>query len=441
MPVNGDESRHAQEDGNELKKNWQEWKRMNIIIIGNGVAGNSAASAIRKFDKLANITIISEETFPHYSACVLPNYISGELEREKVLLKTPADYAKEGVRTILGERVREIDIAGKSVRLGDKELNYDKLIIATGSNLAIPPIEGTEKEGVFKLKSLFDADKIMRSPGKRAAVIGAGFIGVGASIALAKKGWDVFDISRRWMLPRVFDEKPSWLLKEIIEEHGIQVLTGERVIGISGNARAESVVTDKRKIRCDLVVLATGLRPEVQLARRAGLEIGNLGGIKTNAQLMTSIEDIYACGDCIQAKDIVTGKDTLSLLWHNAKQQGNAAGCNCVELFTRYPGSLNVTAVDIFGTYAVSIGHTMDTFRDARLQVIEGNGRYHYYRLLIIGEILVGAQCIGEIKNMGALLSVLRRKDSLQLLERVIKNEELLRRNPWRYRMQSYIRH
>jgi NAD(P)H-nitrite reductase large subunit len=156
-----------------------------IVIVGNGVAGNSAASAIRSTSKETAITIISQEPFPEYSACTLSKkYLSGEMGREGVFLKATEDYSREKIATIFGQKVTEIDTRGKKLILEQGKIAYDKLILATGGNPVVPPLSGVEKEGIFTLKSLADADSIFHYSGRKAVVIGAGAIGVEASISL-----------------------------------------------------------------------------------------------------------------------------------------------------------------------------------------------------------------------------------------------------------------
>lgn len=412
-----------------------------IVIIGNGVAGNSAASAIRGVSEGSFITMISEEPSPEYSACVLSKrYISGEMKREEVFLKAFEDYSKENIRTIFGQKVTGLDIANKKVLLQKGGESYDKLIIATGANPVVPPIEGINKEGIFTLKSLEDADRISNYTGEKAVVIGAGPIGVEASISLRKRDWEVTLVELLgWVLPRAFDERPSLRLRKIIEGHGIRVLTGERAVKFNGDTHVRSVITDKREIECDMVILVLGVRPEVKLAQEAGIEIGNLRGIKVNRQMRTNVEDVYACGDCIQARDIITDEDILSLLWYNAKQQGEIAGYNSVGIKRFYPGAMNISGADILGTYAASIGHTADRFKDTGLKIIEGENEY-YHRLLIAKGVVVGAQVIGNPTNVGPMVSAIRKGDSLQKLQNVIGNENLLFRNPWCYRIYPYIK-
>jgi NADH oxidase (H2O2-forming) len=415
-------------------------KNSSIVIIGNGIAGNSAASAIRKFNRDIAITMISEEAFPEYCNPALPNYISGELERKRVFLKTFDDYSKEGIKAIFGQRVTALDIKGKELFLEGKNIHYDKLIIATGGQAIIPSIEGVDKKGVFTLRSLADADKIFDYSGERVVVIGSGLVGIEISMALKKKGWEVVNISRRWVLPRVFDEKPSSILKEIMEEHGIKMLTWERIGRILGDNEVEGVVTDKQEIKCDMVILAPGMMPRAELAQQAELEIGEFGGIRTDEQMMTSVEDIYACGDCTETRELTTNKYRLILLWGNAKRQGEVAGLSCIGIPKCYPGSINVISIDVFGTHAVSIGGSMDMLKGTDLEVIENHNNY-YYRLLVADGVLVGAQFVGKTEDIGPLINVIRKSARIERLEKIIINTKgLLSKNPWYYKIYPYIR-
>lgn len=410
-----------------------------IIIIGNGIAGNSAASAIREVDKEVAITLISQEAVPEYSPCALPKkYLSGEMRKEELFLKRFEDYSREGIKALLGQKVVGINVESKKVILEAEEMKYDKLVIATGSKPVLPPLGGRDKEGVFTLKSLADAEEICRHPGKRVVIIGAGALGVETSIALRKRGWEVSMIVRSRVMRAAFDEKASLLLGRILEDYGVKLFLGERVTSIEGDGQVEGVITDKREIEADKVILALGMEPNIELAQKAGIGIGELGGIKVNRQMMTDIEDIYACGDCVEVPDMITGKNTLSLLWHNAKQQGQTAGYNCLGVKRSYPGALDIVSVNASGKHAVSIGHTAAEFKDQELKTIEGENKF-YYRLLAVEGVLVGAQFIGKTEDLGPLLSMLRRGDRLDKLQSMLANEVLLAKNPWSYRLASYF--
>lgn len=412
-----------------------------MVIIGNGVAGNSAVSAIREVKKDAEIAVISEEVFPEYSACVLPDYLAGEIKRDRVFLNSLDDYAKENVKTIFGHRAVAIDAQGKKVVLDNgEEIAYDKLIIATGGKPTVPPLEGASQEGVFTLKSMDDVESILAYPIKKVVVVGSGPIGTEAAVAFGKRGCRVWLVELLdWILPRVFDKKPSGMLKRVLEEKGIKVLVGERVVEILGKGKVEGLLTNKRKISCDAVILAIGMRPDVDLAKRAGIKIGETGGIMVNHKMMTTKEDVYACGDCVETKDPLTGKPALILLWHNAKRQGQVAGYNCAGVPCSFPGSTSVVSLNIFDTFASSIGNPAADFEDDGVQVVERECEDFYYRMVVADGVIAGAQSIGKIEDMGILLPLVRKGYSLDKLKKMIKNRELLSLSPWFYKMSRYV--
>ena len=400
---------------------------MNVIVLGNGVAGNTAASTLRQLDKEAAITIISEESFPEYTACALPHYISGEHSRRRLFLRTKKDYASEKIKTILGQKVTAIHPANKTIDMDGKSLSYDKLIIATGSRPVVPPIPGVNLAGVFSLKSPGDADRIIEGMGKAVVLIGSGPIGVETAIALRKRGLEVYLIEfLDRIMPKIFDVKPSLMLRSILEEKGITVLTGERVNSILGSTKVEGIVTDKRQIVCDEVVMGVGVRPNVELAKQAGITMGSFGGIAVNRQMQTNFKDIYACGDCVQTRDIATGKETLCLLWHNAKREGVIAGSNCAGIPKIYLGSETLTSLDVYGTHAASFGRIEDdSTQEEKVTVTERSTGNGYYRLIVSGGKIVGAQSIGNAQDMGALLYALIKRESLSKINQIIESKPL----------------
>jgi NADH oxidase (H2O2-forming) len=412
---------------------------MIVIVLGNGVAGNTASSTLRHLDNQADIVIISEEAFPEYTACALPHYIAGEFDREQLFLRTEKSYSDERIKTILGQKVTAINPGNKLISLDSQSLSYDKLIIATGSTPVKPPIPGIELDGVFTLKSPGDADRILGNLGKSTVVIGSGPVGVETAIALRKRGAEVHLVEfLDRIMPKIFDEKPASILTEILEKHEIKVFTGERVVSISGNGRVESATTDKRVIECDEIVLSVGMRPNVELAKQAGINIGPLGGIAVNRQMKTNLEGIYACGDCVETKDMASGKDNLSPLWHNAKRQGIIAAYNCAGIHKIYPGSETITSLDVYGTHAVSFGDIETDNKDGDIEVIEKDTGSNYHRLVISKRRLVGAQSVGDAKDLGALLYAMVKRENLNKIQYSV-DEELQPINPLYHRIARYL--
>jgi NAD(P)H-nitrite reductase large subunit len=400
-------------------------KAKRFVIVGNGIAGLTAAQAIRRLDKESSVTIISEEPYPTYSPCVLPDYLTGEIRREKVFVREFQDYSRENIQLITSERAIALDPDRKKIILQAKSVAYDKLIISTGSKPRIPPIRGTKKKGVFTFKSIEDGDSICRWEGHIAVVIGSGPVGVEVSLALKRKGYKVFLIGLyNRILPRIFDEYPASLIKNALENSGIDVGIQENVVEILGGREVEGVLSDRRKIKCDTVILAIGMKPEKSFTEGI-LEQGKLGGIKVNDRMSTSIQDVYACGDCVEAQSLIDGQPILSLLWHNARQQGEVAGSNAAGILRTYPGSLNIKGMEVSGLKAISIG-IIGAGLESDLEIVEVRRNEGYRRLVLFKGVLVGIQSINWNENLGLFLAAILRKERVKACQDLTSS-----RRPW----------
>lgn len=389
---------------------------MKVVIIGNGIAGNTAAATVSKLQPEAEVTIVSSEDQPHYSACALPHYIAGETDRETLFLNDRTGNNGENVRLIMGQEVKGISPEDKKVHLDKSSIPYDKLILAMGSRPIMPPIEGIGLDGVFPLKTIRNAERILSYPVSRAVVVGSGPVGIETAIALHNRGVKVYIVELLdTILSKVFDKIPSLRLRRIIEENGIEVFTGEQVNQIVGNGKVEGVITDKRRLDVDMVVMAAGMRPNAELAVEAGIKTGELRGIEVSPQMETSIKDIYACGDCAEAYDLVTGDRALSMLWHNAIKQAETAARNCCGHTAVYDGSMNITSMDIFDTHAVSMGVCGAQLEKLKkVKTVEEKSWDNYHRLVFSEGRMVGAQVIGRTEGVGAFLYAIMRKDKIK---------------------------
>jgi NADH oxidase (H2O2-forming) len=411
---------------------------MHIVIIGNGIAGNEVAFNIRKYDKQSKITIASAENCAEYNPGSLPYYVAGGIPREKIFLRKIEDYHKGNINLLLEHKISEINTDKKRVYTeNNTEIDYDKLVIATGAKLRAPPIEGLDKEGVLGCKDLSDADELAKHKGKIAVIIGSGLVGIEVSEALRKKDYKVYLIELLdWIIPMLFDKEPAMLLTNLLSKHGIHALTHEKVLSICGNKKVNSVITDQREIKCDTVVVATGVVPNVSVIANAGIKIGKLGGIKVNDRMMTSVEDVYACGDCAEAKDAFTNEDSLYLLQHNAIEQAEIVAKNCVGRYSTYRGTWNFARVYYFDTHAVSIGKTLSLFGETNnVKVNETQFPDGYCRLIIGNGELRGAQAIGKFADYaGILLGAMWRHVDLSKIS-WDKVYQINSSYPWVYRM------
>lgn len=425
---------------------------MKVIIIGNGIGGFSAAKKLRHLDFPCEVTVISAEPYPLYSACVLPDYISGEIPRERTFVKSMEDYEKLGVHALFGDQVKEVDPIDKRVFTERGEtFSFDKLILATGSE---PIVFGELKRGIFKLKTLKDADEILKHSGKKAVVIGAGPIGIEIGIALLKRGYRVSMIEMmEHVLPLGLDVKGASKVRSMLEERGIEVFTGEQSVEALGKEEVEGIKTNQQELECDTLIWAVGMRPRVELAKQGGIEIGEKGGIRVNSHMETSIPDIYACGDCVESNDILTGETYPNLFWHNANQQGIMVARNCAGLSTEYPGSQNLLNVDVFGNHVAGFGFTeaaLNRFRGIKtfdgkltdISIIEREKNGTYYRLVIVGDRCMGAQFINldlSLRAMGLIWSFMLRKRSVEGLLKIFGDKELLYHKPWLRRLRPFF--
>ena len=337
-------------------------KERNIVIIGGGACGPKTAARARRLDSSAQITMVQDEELISYAGCGLPYYISNVIKSRNALLVRDAAAFKRisNVDVLSGTRVESIDRAVHKVNLielaaGKKySLNYDKLVIATGSNPLVPSIKGINLKGVHVLKRVPDADEIRtlidESVTKKAVIVGAGLIGVEMAEALAARGLDVTMIEALdKVLPGILDEEISDLLANHIKSKGITLKLGQKVVEFAGEAEKVSrTITDKQSVEGDVVIFAIGVRPNSKLAKEAGLEIGPFGDIAVNEYLQTSDPDIYAGGDCVANVNMITGKKSFVPMGSTANKHGHVIAANITGGTEMFPGIVSTACVKVF---------------------------------------------------------------------------------------------
>ncbi len=387
---------------------------MKLVIIGNGIAGNQVAFDVRKKDPRAGIVILSAEDVPEYDPCSLPYYLGGECLRADVFRKSPEDYADNRIELRYDARAVAIDPDKKRVTIHTGEqIGYDKLVLAHGGDLFVPPIPGIDNSGVFSCKQLTETQKLADHKGTSAVVIGSGAIGIEAAEALKRKGYEVYVIELMdWILPSLFDEATARRLETELTGYGIQVFTHEKVMEITGHGQVTGVITDRRTIDCDTVVVATGVVPGTALAQTAGIETGR--GIQVNRQMQTSVPDIYACGDCVETIDACTGEIAMFQLKHNAIEQAQVTARHILGEPVRYLGAYAFARAHFFDTHAATFGKTQRAldcvFGDKR--IVEREDKNNYLRVVLLDNQIVGGQAIGTFANdLGLLIGAMWRKD------------------------------
>ena len=413
----------------------------NILILGSGIAGYSTARAVQRAGRDVHVTMISEEPDPTYSACVFAEYIAGEIPRERVFIKDREKTDAPPWERIPGRKVERIDLEAKILDLEHGEpLPFDKLVLATGSSPLVPELPGIRKRGVYGLKTLAQADRVLQARGTDAVVVGSGPVGLELVVALRKRGWKVtvVELLDR-LLPRLFSPLHALMIQALLEEQGVRVRLGERVQAIEGKDRVEAVVTDKQVLPCQLVLLGIGMRPEAGLAKRAGVRLGAHGGILVDPFMRTSHEDVFSCGDCVETMDRLSGKVGLSMLWGNAKMQGEVAGMNSLGLEKRYPGAWNLTTLKLYDTVSVSVGEVMPA--DTSFQeIVKHQGQRCAVRLVLREGLIKGIQAVGHRIDTSIFLNMMLCGERLNSLRESRDKRVMLGQKPWLVRLPPYLR-
>lgn len=343
-------------------------EKYDVIIVGGGPAGMTAASRIKRLKPSARVAVFERSGYVSYAPCGLPYYLGGLAESINQLVHYTVDiFRRRGIDVYTRAEVVEVVQGHAKVRVGGEEraFEWDKLILATGARPRLPPIKGLNLEGVFTLRILEDGERAKQSirDARRVAVIGGGYIGLEVTENLKRIGKDVllFEI-----LPHVMptlDSDVATLLEEELQRNGVELHLGERVVEIEGRGKVEKVVADKGEYRVDAVFVATGVTPEVELAKQLGAELGPTGAVRVNKRMETSVESVYAAGDVAETINLVTGKPDWFPLAPIANKMGYVAGSNVAGLSAEFPGAVGTAITKVFG---LEVGRTGLTEERAR---------------------------------------------------------------------------
>lgn len=393
---------------------------MKYLIIGASAAGLAAAESIRKYDTEGSVIILTEEDYLPYSRPSISYYLKGKVKESNMALRKPAFYKQNNIAVVTGAKVTAIDRHSKTVKAGRKTYSYDRLCLATGSVPFVPPMENVSgKANALTFLDLSAVKEIKRIANEktRAVVIGAGLIGMKAAEGLVKicKSVDVVELAPR-VLPSILDEKSSKQVKKHLEDNGIKFHLGNTVVKAVSKGKQITAVTlkDGKKLACDLLILAVGVRPCTELAEKAELEVNR--GIITDTQTMqTSDSNIYAAGDCCVSTDMLDGTKKIIALWPNAVQQGTVAGAQMAGADLTVGGTYSVNAIDFFGLRICTCG-LINAQGDEYRDIIKKDGE-KYKRLILKDDKLVGFVLINCSQNAGIYTSLISNQISLDTLE------------------------
>ncbi|KJS03340.1 MAG: hypothetical protein VR68_01670 [Peptococcaceae bacterium BRH_c4a] len=407
---------------------------MRYVIIGNSAAGISAAETIRRLNPNCSVTIISDEKHPAYSRCLLPDFLAGDIGEDRLRIRSRDFYQDHNIEAILGKKAMGINTETRHVVLENGEtVPYNRLLIATGSITTFPPLEGMDSPGVFGLRTLADARNILKAAesARRAVVVGAGLVGLEAAYALYRRGLEVTVVEKApQIVPQQFDAIASHVLKKDMENEGIRIVLNTGIRGIAGPTIWERLFGKKGKgvlledggrLKCELVVVATGARPNTDIVKNTGIKVNR--GIVVNKYMQTSLPDIYAAGDVAETVDIVTGLQSVTPIWPNAMVQGRYAGCNMAGRERKYGGLIGMqNTVEFREVPAIAVGLTQvnaDGYQVLSHYRPENNT---YKKLVFKDNILKGAVLVGDIANAGVFSALIRnRTDISQIGDRFME--------------------
>lgn len=392
-----------------------------IVIIGGDAAGMSAASKAKRIDPGSNIIVFQDEDVVSYSACGIPYAVEGLVEEFDDLLVRRAQVfrEKQGIDVRLNTRATRVDTKNKKVFARnlitgeDIVEDYDSLVMATGSRSFLPPIKGSDIQGVFTVKTLKDGDSIREFARhkKKAVIVGAGLIGIEMCQALGERGMEVTLVEmKEQVLPGFLDPDMAKLVEGKLEEKGVRLFLGKAIKEIAGDKSVTGIVLDGEILEAQVVILALGMVPNSELARDAGIELGARGAIRVNEKMETSMEGVYSAGDCATTRNLITGDEIYLPLGTIANRQGKVVGINIGGGNDSYPGVLGSGVTKAFeyiiGRTGLSEREAVERFQCVTSPIIKSSTRAHYYPgvqpiwIKLIAEKeggkLIGAQIIGS---------------------------------------------
>jgi len=343
---------------------------MRVIIIGGIAAGTSAAAKFRRLHKDAEIVIYEKNNIVSFGACGLTYFVGDFFEdSNNMIARTPEAFVNSGIDVKTLHEVKRVDFENKKVIVqdlkGSEEFEdyYDKLMIATGASSIIPPIKNLDIENVHTLKSMEDGIRLKElfrdENNKNIAIIGAGFIGLEAVEAAKKYGKkvSVFQLGDR-ILQDVFDKEITDLLEEELRSHNVDLYLQESVTEIIGDKKVKKVKTSNREVEADVVIIATGVRPNTEFLKNSNLEMLPNGAIIVDNYGKTSIEDVYSAGDCATITQIITGEKAYVPLATGANKLGRIVGENLAGADIEFQGSLSSSCIKVMNMEAGRTGIT-----------------------------------------------------------------------------------
>jgi nitrite reductase (NADH) large subunit len=387
----------------------------NYLIIGNGVAGTTAAENIRKLDKDGNITVVTEEDLSFYYRIRLNEYISGEIEVQALIAKDEQWYKDQHIDLILDTRIIGGNPREKAVSSEKGQtFSYDNLLIAAGSHSFIPPINGSDKTGTFALRSIRDAREISSYAKNinEVVLIGGGLLGLEAGNAIRKLGKKVIVVEFfPRLLPRQLDDDGAKRLQGIMEQMGFSFRLGAKTQEIMGDEKVDGVLLEGgENLPAGMVIISAGVRPRMELADSLDLETDK--GIKVDEHLRTNQDNVFAAGDVAEFQGMPYG------IWPAAMEQGKIAGTNMAGGEVVYPGTTMANTLKVVGIDLASAGN-IDAEGEFESKVVTDEKVYK--KIVVENNRIIGCIMLGDTKGFDKITKAISgKKDVSQIKDNIL---------------------
>jgi nitrite reductase (NADH) large subunit len=379
-----------------------------IVIVGAGIAGVSAAEAARKTNPTTEILLLSSENHLPYYRLNLTRYLAGELSADQLVIHPEDWYWQNAIQLLLNIRVLSFDLEQGEITLSDnRQMTFDSLLLTVGSTPFVPPFGGSTIKNVFTLRTIEDADGILTAcqGGNKCICIGGGLLGLETAGALARRGVNVTVLENQpWLMPRQLNETSAKILLEKIKQVGIEIRTGVKVKGITGDAAVNGVMLeDGTTLPAQVVVISAGIRSNISLAKQAGLSVNQ--GIIVDAAMHTSAPHVYAAGDAAELNGMLYGT------WGPSQGQGTIAGMNAAGKEAEFSSIARSNTLKVLGFDLFSVGKT--TPSESTGKVLEYKPGNLYAGFMFEGSVLCGTILLDDISLAATVKKLIDEKKEL----------------------------
>ena len=400
---------------------------MNYVIVGNSAAGIGGIEGIRMIDKKSNITVISDEKYHTYSRPLISYYLANKVSLDDMKYRKDDFYKENNVQTFFGEKVVSVNKDDKVVELiSGKQIDFDKLLLATGANPFIPPITGSDKEGIETFINLDDAkdigQKIENEEIKEVVILGAGLIGLKAAEALLKLGIKVkvVELADR-ILSAILDKKSAQIVQSYLEDKGISFILEDTIKEFLGDSKVEGAILESgTELECGLAVIAVGVRANTDIVEGTDIKLNR--GIIVDNNLESNIEGIYAAGDVSEGYDLVQDKSSVIPIWPNAYHQGLVAGQNMAGVEKSYQQGFARNSIGFFNLDMITAGVIEAQDDDCEVLTTTFLEDTSYRKIILKNNRIIGFILLNQIDRAGILTGLIKeQKDVSKFKDELLK--------------------